>query len=441
VSELTIEAFERPPFAWLREHLATTPGRYRLLAILLATTAAIFGIVTATAATARRHATDAVASQTEPLLVEADGLYAALSDADATAATTFLRGGIEPAARRRRYLNDVRAATSQLTTLTREVRNSPVAAGAVSTISTQLPVYSGLIETARANNRQGFPVGAAYLRQASDLMRATILPAADRLYAVEAQRLLGDYRSGVGRGRFVVVVLMGVLALAALVASQLYVTRRTHRLLNLPMLAATVVLLAVLVWTLTAFTEEQDALATAQRKGSDPVEVLSATRILTLRAEGDESLALVARGGGDQYIVDFALATRALGSAEPSKRLLGEESSLARRTRSTAAFTDFRSTLARYQAVHERVLGFEWTGDFPDAIKLAVGPNATEARLADRLNRNLGRQLAAAQHRFAGDAGDATSALDGLWLGIPLLAAAAGALGLLGLYHRIKEYR
>jgi len=35
------------------------------------------------------------------------------------------------------------------------------------------PIYAGEIETARADNRQGFPLGAAYLREASGLMRST----------------------------------------------------------------------------------------------------------------------------------------------------------------------------------------------------------------------------------------------------------------------------
>jgi len=441
VSEIAVQSSEQQRFVWLREHLATTPGRLRLLALLLATTALIFGVATTAAATVRRNATNAVAAQTEPLLFEADGLYASLSDADATAATTFLRGGIESGTRRRRYLNDLRSATSQLTTLTRQVRNSPVAEAAVSTISARLPIYSGLIETARANNRQGFPVGAAYLRQASDLMRAEILPAADRLYAVEAQRLTGDYRSGVGSGTFAVVVLTGLLALAALIGGQVYVTRRTHRLLNVPMVVGTVVLLALVVWTLAAFSQEQDSLSSAQRKGSDPVEILSATRILTLRAEGDESLALVAHGGGDQFVADFAAATHALGPADGTQRLLGEASMLASRTHSAAAFAEFRSTLARYRAAHRRIAALEAAGRFGDAINLAVGSRAKEAPLADELNKSLGTQIASAQHRFAGAAENATSALGGLWLGIPLLATAVGLLGLLGLFQRISEYR
>ena len=74
------------------------------------------------------------------------------STTDATAATTFLRGGVEPADLRARYLADLRNASVQLTSLGHRARGSiePTAVGA---IGAALPMYSGLMETACANNR------------------------------------------------------------------------------------------------------------------------------------------------------------------------------------------------------------------------------------------------------------------------------------------------
>ncbi|MDJ0001059.1 hypothetical protein QM787_27360, partial [Rhodococcus ruber] len=53
----------------------------------------------------------------------------------------------------------------------------------LASISTDLSVYSGLVETARANNRTGHPVGAAYLSEASTLMQTSMLPMAQQLHA------------------------------------------------------------------------------------------------------------------------------------------------------------------------------------------------------------------------------------------------------------------
>src|SRR5262249_34939690 len=156
------------------------------------------GLVSVHAVNARHSAADAVATRDEPLVAQADSLYAALSDADATAASTFLAAGDELPARRQRYVAALRKASLEVSALGRRAGDNPQAARAVATIAAALPVYSGLVETARANDRQGFPVGAAYLRQASERMRAEILPAAGSLYALAARRLAADQRTATG---------------------------------------------------------------------------------------------------------------------------------------------------------------------------------------------------------------------------------------------------
>jgi hypothetical protein len=465
-----------PALAWARRQseglllrVGVTPGRLRLAAVLLGVGALLFGVLAAGAAGTRNQAAGSVAKQTEPLLGEAQGLYVSLSDSDATAATTFLTGGLEPPARRERYAKDLRVAAGELTTLTREVGASAQAGAAVRLLTQQLPVYSGLIETARANNRQGFPVGAAYLREASTLMRERILPAARRLYEVEARRLNSDYGSGASTGTFLVVILAAFAMLGLLAGAQVYVTRLTHRALNVFMIAGTVVLVALTTWMVVSFLTEQNSLASAQRTGSDPVEVLAAARILALRAQDDENLALAShegpaqavdqntpRGSGEQDLADFNTVIgrlgRRLGSPRPicqdrggqrpctngSGGLLGEAAVIASRSGSSTAMAKLGTIYAQYLKVHRQVLVLERNGKFAGAVKLAV---SSEVRLADALDSGLERQIGAAQGRFASAADAAMSALGGLWLAIPLLTVAFAALALYGLLQRINEYR
>ena len=437
-----------PTFAWvgpriegIRARLTTTPGRLRLAAVLLVVGAIVFGALAASAVSARRQAAHSVATDTEPLLVTAEGLYASLSDADATAATTFLTGGLEPPARRERYSGDLRVASSQLAALARQAGGSAQTRAAIQTLATELPVYSGLVETARANNRQGFPIGAAYLRKASKLMREQILPAAGRLYEVEARRLNGDYRSGVSAGALLGVIVVVCALLGLLVAIQAYLAHLTHRVFNVAMAVATALVLALGVWMIVGLIGEQNALARAQHTGSDGVQVLSAARILALRAQGDEGLALVARGGGEASLTDFDAAARRMGSSEQPASLLGEAAAIARRSGSAAAIDRLSATFARYLEVHRRVVALETNGRFNDAVNLAVGSTATELPLSDAFNSEVAQQIGAAQRRFAGAAGDGTSALGGLWLWIPLLSVLFAALALYGVLQRLGEYR
>jgi hypothetical protein len=373
-----------------------------------------FGAIASVAVRSRARAARAVRVQTEPLLVQAVNLYTALSDANATATTTFLQGGLEPPDRRAHYLQDLRFASTSLATLTRDIGGSGATRAAVTTIGQQLPVYSGLVEAARANNRQGFPVGAAYLRQASALLDGTILPAARHLYAREAGALSDDYATGAATVMLVVLAGTAVIALTLLAWSQRYLMRISRRIFNVPMLLATGVLAAVAAWALVGAVDEQNALAAAHRD-SDAVEVLSASRILLSRAESDESLTLVGRGSDQADPIDFIHV----------KRLLAPPSGLTTEAQALA-------TRARVRTAGGERLASEYAA-------FAASPTSPSAR--ESLNSDLEGQISAAQVHFATDAGDSTSSLAGLAVAIPVLTMAAAALVLLGLGQRLGEYR
>jgi hypothetical protein len=453
------------PIGWVREQVTTTPGRLRLASIVLVIGLVVFGVVTAAATTARNDAANAAATSTGHLLASADQLYASMADADTTAAATFLKGGVESADSRQRYLKDLSSASSELTNLATNVHNSTGATTAVAVIAGQLPVYSGLIETARADNLQGFPIGAAYQRQASDRMRQKLLVEARQLYALEAQQLASDYGAGSSSGELVAFVLVAVAILALLVFVQVSLARRTRRTLNPALLVATVLIVVLGAWALAGLVSEQDALSSAQRNGSDLVQVAAVARILALRAQGDESLALIARGGGEKYLCDFDVAANALeppadgqlttlsserkackwGTAAnappPPGNLLGELTALDAEQGSAASARRLAATFAQYRAVHRHIAAYENIDNFPQATVLAVGQNAREAVLFARLDDGLRAQLAAARERFQRSANDATSALDGLAVAIPLLVVLAALLALYGLQQRVKEYR
>ena len=421
--------------AWLREGLATTPGRLVLASILAMVVGVGFGVIATAAERSRARAAQAVRLQTEPLLVQAVTLYTALSDANATATTTFLQGGLEPPSRRAQYLQDLRRASDSLATLTRGVGGSVDARTALGTITEQLPVYSGLVESARANNRQGFPVGAAYLREASAGLTGTILAEADRLYASEANRLGGDYEKGAASSAILVLAVAVGLAVGLLILAQLYLARVSRRILNVPMLLATIVLAGVSIWAVVGLISEQNALARA-RGDSDSVEVLSATRVLLSRAQSDQSLTLVNRGSDVKDPADFAAVMGTLGRRGG---LIGESSALVRRTGTPAAANQVTSEFAAYQNETAQLTGLEGSGLILQAIKRATSQRSSS--VATRLDANLGDQINAAQRRFVSTAADATSSVAGLSVAIPVLTALAAVLAVIGLRQRLVEYR
>jgi hypothetical protein len=424
-----------PAREWLHRWSRTTPGKLTLLAVLLVAGAVCFGVIATAAERSRSQAAKAARTQTEPLLVQSVDLYTALSDANATATTTFLKGGLEPPARRARYVADLNAASRALATLTRDVGDDPVARTAVETIGRQLPVYAGLIESARANNLQGYPIGAAYLRQASSLLTGSILPAADRVYAAEARRLSDDYSTGTAAAAIVALAAVILIALALLLYAQAYVARVSRRILNPLMLGATAVLLAVSIWAVVGMIQERDALNSA-RHAADSVEVLSATRVLVARAQSDQSLMLANRGSDETDPVDFTHVMAQLGSGTG---LLAEIRDQARGGAATAASGRLDHAFDEFRARAAQIAAAQNSGRTGAAIGDASSPQA--AALTNQLNANLSSQIAAAQRQVVQSGRDATSALAGLWIVIPVLTLIAAGLAVLGVWQRLREYR
>ncbi len=403
--------------AWARARLMTTPGRLVLTSVLVVIGAVCFGVIATGAEQSRERAMRAARTGTEPLLVHAVNLYTALSDANATVATGLLAGGLEPPAKRARYLHDLRVASESLTALTGEGATSASAPAALRTVADQLPIYSGLVETARANNRQGFPIGAAYLRQAAGLLTSSILPAADRLYATEAQRLDDDYRTGTSTASLVALLGAVAVALALLLLAQRFVARVSRRILNVLLVLATVALVAVSAWAVIGLISEQNALAAAQHKGSDSVELLSAANVLLSRAQGDLSLALVSRGTDVSDPEDLTRVKHVLATSGLAHRI--------------------GPSFPSYLSVTKRIQDLEDGGELGPAI--ALEPTASD--MSGSLSKGLAARITAAQKRFTTSATDASSALSGLGLAIPLVTALVAILALLGLRQRINEYR
>jgi hypothetical protein len=235
---------------------------------------------------------------------------------------------------------------------------------------------------------------------------------------------------------------------------QLFVRRRSHRLFNLGLVGASVLVFVVLGWTLIRFAGAHDALNRAQERGSDSVEVLSSARILTLRAQNNENLALIERGTGDVYVAEFERLMDELGGKDGKSGLLGYAATLADRTGDGARIRALAPEFTALRDLHSKVRALDSGGDYTQAVALSVGTSNTdlatslveakpgqELAAVDQLQSALQSDIDRSQARLASAAQDAHSGFGELELAIPVLAIIAGLLVLLGLERRIGEYR
>jgi hypothetical protein len=424
-----------PVVVRLRREASTTPGRIRVFSLAVAGLFLLTGIATYGAVIRRTNGVKTVTAS-EPLILDAQALDTTLSQADATAANAFLGGGLEPADERALYQGDIDRAGRLLADAAARSGNAADVQIPLQTLAAHLPVYTGLVDTARANNRQGFPVGAAYLRQASRLMSGTLLPATQKLYAVDA----GSLASGNGRARSVhdtalVLFLLGLLVVA-MAGVQFWLYRQTNRILNLPLLGASVLAVVLLLVVVTQLRSEASEAAQGRDTSYASVNLLAQVRIAAFKAKADESLTLIGRGNGSAFDNDFSVQVATLPKLLDQARGVATPSEMATLGAATSA-------LQAYLAVHSDIRRFDTGGQFDRAVALAVkGGTESAANAAfSAFDGRISSALDGTQQEFGAHLRASRGHLRGLTATIPIVLLLAGILALYGFQQRINEYR
>lgn len=413
----------------------TTPERLRRVGGVLVIGCLLLGAVGVLGGVARGNAVHDGRTRLAALTTAAADLYQSLADADAMATTGYVSGGLEPAAVRGRFDDDVVRAGERLSTAAGLLPAGDPTIEAISTISEQLPVYTGLIENARALNRLGLPLGQSYLGSASKLMRTTILPAVEQVRGSESAALADAYRRG---GAVPIAVLaIGLAVLLGVLDVAVRERRRTHRVINMGLLVAAVAVLTCVVWWSVAALVADARLGAAQGH-SDAGAALDNARIAVLQARSNESLVLVARSGGG--------GSSDQGFTAQLQRVVGDDGLLAAAQRADTDLADritaLRSAAAAWGDAHRSVRQLDDGGQYPQAVASVVGSGkgtsgGAFATLDAALAQAIGEERAAA----AVDIEGADTALAALaWASGILALIAAGAV-VVGIGQRVGEYR
>ncbi|WP_097274067.1 hypothetical protein [Streptomyces sp. TLI_55] len=431
----------------LRHAATTEPGRLRIIGAFLAALVIAFGAVTAWQTADRAAAADDVLNKSQPLSSAAADIYRSLADANTAASSGFLAGGQETATSRDRYEKDIdKAATGLVKAAANSDPDSPAAA-TVTKLNRLLPEYKGLVERARTYNRQGFPVGGAYLRYANEKMQNDMLPAAEDLYTSENERLRADYDDATPYPW--AAIALGVLVLAALAWAQHRNYRRTNRVLNHGLVAATATATVVLLWLVVGHTVARAGLNDSYDHGVRSLNVLHDARIASLKARGNENLTLVARGAEtvtvkdangveqtlDAYDSDFQKDMKTLGAG------LAEAAKLADDNSGEKPVTEAQGNMKEWQNRHKAARDEDDNGNYEAALNRVIGPQNATGECFDSVDANLAKAIAHEETEFEQSAGDGLDAMTGLTVGAAVLAVLGAAGAVLGIGRRLSEYR
>ncbi|WP_037605217.1 hypothetical protein [Streptacidiphilus rugosus] len=416
----------------------TPPRRLRTGATLLALLALLFGALTAWQVSSRSTAADNVVNHSQPLSDDAAQIFRSLADADTTAATGFLQAGNETAAVRAQYANDIATASRLLAQAAAQTGPGDPGQASIQLLNSQLPVYAGLVETAKADDRQRLPLGGAYLRYASGQLQNQMLTEAQSLYQAETKRLHDDYAAA---GSLPWAALgLGLVLLAALVRMQLRLFRRTNRVFNPGLVLATVCATVALLWLAVGQSVAASYLSDSDTRGATPLQVLNQAGIEALKCRAAENLNLVARGSTTTYEQNWDAESAVLAGTSgylPQAQHMTSDDATAQRAIG-AALTSWHD----WQSRHDTARGANQGGDYQTALNDTIGSggstiNAAFTTLETSLNAAAVHEQA--QFRSLADSGRGATSLLAPGAGLLAVLAAAGAV--VGINRRVAEYR
>jgi hypothetical protein len=403
--------------------------------------------------TDRRAVLAGVTERSSPLAGATVEIYQSLSDADATATGAFLAGESASREWRDRYEANIKEAADALSTAAAGASDVPTAT-AVAELTTQLPVYTGLIDTAGTYNRLGSAMGAAYLREASAFARDRMLPTARRLYQDEMVRLAAAQADAGSVPWFA--ISLGVLTLGGLVGVQIYLRRTTHRMLNGGLLAASGAVLVALGWLVIASADAARHSEAGRRDGSAQLEALTEARIAALTARSEEALMVVARGSGQTNEHRFQQARSTLNGGDTQLGSMATALSRVSQPDTHSTVDSAVITWRMWYVLHKQLSTYVADSKHNQAVKLATGvdPDPESAQpapaepgdlstgqLSTRLDGQLSAAASQAQVRLSEHAVQAGTAVAGTDIGVAVLTLLAAASVALGMAPRIREYR
>ncbi|KAA8970028.1 protein kinase G-activating protein GlnX [Mycobacterium sp.] len=411
--------------------ISTTPGRILSIGIVLAFLGGLTAFATSTTINQRQQALTTVLNHTEPLAYAAGRLYTALSVADAAAATAFIAPA-EPAGVRQRYEQAVTDAAVAVTRAASGLTDEPLVQ-LLGRIDAELVVYSGLVETARTNDRTGNPVGSSYLSEASSLMQQTILPDAQRLYEATSARVDSETTASTQIPAPVILVVATTVLFGAF--AHRWLARRTKRRINPGLVVGGLAILVMVVWVGTALAISTSSSRSAKITAAESLRSITNLSITAQQARADQTLSLIRRG--DEELRQKSFSQRIDAMAQQIDAYLSRPDAVDK-----ADLRGSKELLARWKTANDRINSYISVGNYRQATEVALGAGENNAGSAfDELESELNKTMEQSRNQLRDDIGNARRGLSGATVGGVVLSLGAAIAVALGLWPRLNEYR
>jgi hypothetical protein len=328
---------EAPAVRPERSRRWTTPSEIRTFTAIVGAVALVFAIVAGMSGVSVRTGFDDIGHTQEPQVVASNDLTYSLNDMDANLGNivmvgdTSLTADVNRAAFTKLYETDRANADKDLEVAASRAGSTGQAAVQVQQALDALGAYEALaarvmlVDEQVGNRPAGSAVAAetTVFAQATDLMQKSVLPAAQGVTTTDSAGLESAYQSrhSAAGSALVWIGVIGLATVGTLLAFQALLVKRTRRLLNPSLVAATLVTVAVTVWAATAMNSGAGDLRSAKKDAYDSVAALSGAKATSTGANADETRVISDPARGQQYADAFLAKSQALVDLGPGTTL------------------------------------------------------------------------------------------------------------------------
>jgi hypothetical protein len=269
--------------------LRHTPGSMRLVQALVVIAALFYGALSLSFYSYLEKAAHSIGKDSEPAIVAAQNVRGLLGDAHANLANAFVLKEDQNGDHWRAYRDDMRDVHDVLLSASQNLAYGESERAPILTIMQEVGTYERLVGEAIAQGE------GPSLDRADKLMRETIQPAATALDDANLNplnRTWEDFRAH-ATGEIVIVLLGSGTLLGLLVFAQIYLFRKTRRILNAGLLFATAVFFVSTITLAFQCIHIRSDMRVAKEDAFDSIHALWQARAEAYAASAESSFYLL----------------------------------------------------------------------------------------------------------------------------------------------------
>ncbi len=277
---------------------ASTPSRLRAFLYGAWALAGLLFLVGESAVLEAAHAMKTVGHDTAPSIIAAEEVSSALADLDANAANYLLGNKWHQAQATKDFERQRAVVTGKLVEAAENITYGEAERQPVKAIFDGLGRYLERVAEMRYRKDTGDANGALVsYTAASDVMHREMLPASDRLDTANYAHMDAEYKSQRVQSEAAEVAAgaVGLGLVLVLVWAQIFLFRRTRRVFNVPLLAATLLATGFGIYLVRCIDVAREDLRVAKEDCFESIRPLWQARALAYDANGDESRWLLDR--------------------------------------------------------------------------------------------------------------------------------------------------